>query len=739
MEGKRLITAIVAALTVMGAQVAPARAADVIVGWQGDPGVRAQLRAELGIEHVSHLPDLGAAGAVELVDVADGQAQRALEQLRSSPHVAWAEIDRQMVAAGAPNDPAWPSQWQAGMMGVPGAWDLSTGNGQTIAIVDSGIDLSNGDLTSRLTLSTEVLNGRDDDGDGYVDNTVGWDFVAGDRSPADENGHGTHVSSIAAARAFDGYALAGMAPGARILPLRALDKNKYGTYSNIGRAMSYAVSHGARIVNLSIAGTSPSTYLEGIIRSSPGVVFVAAAGNAGSDLDSTRNAYPCLIDAANVLCVAAGDANGTMPAWTNRGARSVDLVAGGQSVPGYIPGGAVQNWSGTSQAAPQVSAAAAMLLARVPQLTGEQAAAQIKRSARRLPGIAGRVSDGWVDAAAALAQAGSGRAPAAREAPYLSGRAAVGDRVILTSGIWDDPAAAVTSTWQVCGPAGCEMLGNALSWWAAEPRHVGATLTVTVTASNAFGAAQVTLSAGPVTGAPAGGGGGGVQLPGAVTLSGAAQVGAELQAAGGDGAYDWRRCPANADVGCLALGQLGAAYTLGLLDLGARVQVRSVQRSSSGVLVGSDWTSTAPVAAAATSPPAAPEQPPTTQQPDGGQQPPVLDPAPPPGSQLPAEDPDVEDEPGAGAEPQRDRPAARLTARVSGTVRVGRQLRVRVSAGEMLEVRWYRCRSRCALVRRGPASRTLTRADRFSRMKVAVDVATATGERTVTVRTAKVR
>src|SRR4051812_43933188 len=249
-----------------------------------------------------------AVAPVSGASAAQSRAVPAPDGLRARPDVAPAKARAAQAPATDPRtEEQWPLQGDA-PMGAASAWRQTTGGDVTVAIVDSGIDLGHPDLIGNLwTNPGEVPgNGVDDDGNGYVDDVHGYDFVDGDATPQDANGHGTHVAGIVAARGGNGIGVSGVAWRARLMAVRVLDAGARGNTTTVAQGIRYAVDNGARIVNLSLAGPSPAGDLEDAVRYAQqrGVLIVVAAGNDGRDLDAAPT-YPAAYPEPNVLGVAA--------------------------------------------------------------------------------------------------------------------------------------------------------------------------------------------------------------------------------------------------------------------------------------------------------------------------------------------------------------------------------------------------------------------------------------------------
>ena len=295
--------------------------------------------------------------------------------------------------------------------------DLPRAGEVILAIVDSGVDYLHPDLAEQVWVNRaegDGLAGVDDDGNGYIDDFIGWDFTDApdlpglgdflhrDNDPADESGHGTHVAGIAAAVVDNGLGIAGVAPGVRLMPLRAgfnLPGGGFLEDDDIAAAVVYAVDNGAHIINMSWGDTQFAPLIQDVVRyaQQAGCVLVAAAGNQGDD----EVFYPARLAAP--IAVAAVDGAGQPLGFSNRGL-SIELAAPGERILSLEPGGGYRLLSGTSMAAPHVAGLAALILARNPHFSPDQVRSALGWSARDNgePGWDRRGGAGLVQARALL-------------------------------------------------------------------------------------------------------------------------------------------------------------------------------------------------------------------------------------------------------------------------------------------------------------------------------------------------
>src|SRR3990172_3887363 len=224
-----------------------------------------------------------------------------LELLRSDPQVEYAEPNYIIKAYRTPNDPDFNKLWglhNTGQTGgtadadidAPEAWDSQTGSSNTIiAVIDSGVNYNHEDLTNNIWSNPGETpnNGKDDDGNGLIDDIRGWDFVNNDNDPLDDNGHGTHVAAIIAAVGNNSKGVAGGNWSAKIMSLKFLDNDGSGNTADAISAIQYAIDNGAKVLNSSWGSTDFSQALRDAIIAThnAGTLFVAAAGNDNKDND----------------------------------------------------------------------------------------------------------------------------------------------------------------------------------------------------------------------------------------------------------------------------------------------------------------------------------------------------------------------------------------------------------------------------------------------------------------------
>jgi subtilisin family serine protease len=325
------------------------------------PGVdearKAAIRAAFAATRLRATP-----GGLERWRLPEGASvAAAVAALSAEPDIDFAEPNYLYQPHAAPNDPLFAELWflenrgqvVKGFAGTPGAdiaapaaWDRETGDPEMIvAVIDSGVAFDHPDLAGNVWSNAREISGneRDDDGNGYVDDQHGWDFVNDDANPSDYSrdlagdGHGTHVAGTIAARGDNGRGITGVMWRGRIMALQVFDLFESSSFFdafiqnfNIAAALEYAVANGARIINCSFGGPSFSQAQFQAISNADraGVLVVCAAGNASQNIDRSPS-YPAAYDLPNIISVAATDERDRLSSYSNFGAASVDVAAPG--------------------------------------------------------------------------------------------------------------------------------------------------------------------------------------------------------------------------------------------------------------------------------------------------------------------------------------------------------------------------------------------------------------------------
>lgn len=336
-------------------------------------------------------------------------------------------------------DPEFPRQWGMVDNNVRNGWNGRRGDGMVVAVLDSGVDYTHEDLVENMWRNPgesgtdsqgrdRASNGVDDDGNGYIDDVVGWDFVSNDNKPYDLSvdpiqlifgggnpGHGTHCAGNVAARGENSIGVAGVAPKTKIMALRFLSEKGEGSTDAAIKAIQYATKMGVKISSNSWGseGEDPSDAVgnqalrDAITEAmNAGQLFVAAAGNGhqgvGYDNDTdSKPAYPASYEHDNIIAVAALDKADALGSFSNWGKKAVDIGAPGVAVFSTTVGGKYSDtvidllgikatWDGTSMAAPHVSGAAALYWADHPKATWREVKAAILKSAQPIPALNGK-------------------------------------------------------------------------------------------------------------------------------------------------------------------------------------------------------------------------------------------------------------------------------------------------------------------------------------------------------------
>lgn len=286
-----------------------------------------------------------------------------------------------------PDDPRFNELWGMEKIAAPEAWSLSTGsNDIVVGVIDTGVDYNHPDLKDNMWKNS--------------DGTHGYNVIAGNRDPFDDNGHGTHVAGTIGAVGNNSLGVAGVSWNVRIMALKFLGAEGYGDNAGAIECINFAIENGAHILNNSWGGGHYSRALYEAIEAADraGVLFVAAAGNGNwwgrpQDLD-LYPFYPASYNIPNVVAVASTSSGDSLSSFSNYGAESVHLAAPGSDILSTIPSSGYRSLSGTSMAAPHVSGLGALLLAYRPDLDPHEIKRIMILSSDRVDSLTDRVVSG---------------------------------------------------------------------------------------------------------------------------------------------------------------------------------------------------------------------------------------------------------------------------------------------------------------------------------------------------------
>lgn len=302
---------------------------------------------------------------VHVIRVPADKWSKLKDNLAKNPKYEYVEEDAIAMGLWTPNDPMFGNQWHLSKIAAPSAWDVTTGSNTVIvAVLDTGIQMNHPDLQGRIL--------------------PGWDYVNNDSDPSDDHGHGTATAGAASAVGNNGVGITGVAVTANILPYKVLSASNNSYYSHVASAIIAAADQGARVINMSLGGSSSSSTLQSAVTYAwnRGSVVVAAAGNSGSSAPM----YPAAC--TNALAVSATTASDDRATWSSYGSH-VRISAPGEGILTTHLGSSYASWSGTSFSAPIVSGVAALIAARRPELSNTDIVNALLQGADDL-GTAGR-------------------------------------------------------------------------------------------------------------------------------------------------------------------------------------------------------------------------------------------------------------------------------------------------------------------------------------------------------------
>jgi len=433
----------------------------------------------------------------KLVDVGRAVSDALIARLERDPRVQYAERNYILTAGETPNDPRFTDLWglnNTGQTGgtadadvdAPEAWATTTGAGNAIVgVIDSGVSYNHEDLQATMWRNPGEIaaNGRDDDGNGYVDDVHGINAIANSGNPMDDNGHGTHVAGTIAAAANNAKGVTGLSSSARIAGCKFLSSSGSGSTSNAIKCFKY-FNHLKHVLGQNIVVTNNSWvgggYSQALRDAMAGldqpamspILHVCAAGNSNVNNDSSAH-YPSSYALDHVVSVAATDHNDRYASFSNWGPKSVDLAAPGAGIwsthwTSSAPTTAYRSMSGTSMASPHVAGAAAEVYSTSPALGALQLKERLLESVDPIGAVGSNsskptVTNGRLNVASAVyvdevpptpPVGMSVTAPPAGAALDLAWTAnaetdVAGYNVYRTT----DPATAIARTWQKANPS----------------------------------------------------------------------------------------------------------------------------------------------------------------------------------------------------------------------------------------------------------------------------------------------
>lgn len=357
-------------------------------------GFRGKLNTTLvraGITGLEKLMDTST--GVWYIASVTGDVQQVMANVRALDNVVLAEydymyaaadttlIDSDTVAEAVQGNASCQDQWYLRSGNLQKSWDLLRTRGiaaggdssVVVAVIDTGVDYTHEDLKDNIWVNTKEIpgNGIDDDGNGYIDDVYGVDLETGRDSGMDDNGHGTHVAGIIAA-SNNHIGVVGLAYNVKLMPIKAGMASGFFNQSQIAKGILYAYNNGADVINMSFGGSASTIAVQDALETAyTRCVLVAAAGNDGAPNEGllARPTYPAAL--SYVMGVMSVDMRGVESGFTNYDVAAYNSVeyevyAPGSQILSTIPGNRYATWSGTSMAAPYVSAMAALLRSAYP-------------------------------------------------------------------------------------------------------------------------------------------------------------------------------------------------------------------------------------------------------------------------------------------------------------------------------------------------------------------------------------
>jgi thermitase len=446
------------ASTVSGLLAQSARESQLLVQPRlgADPHAVAQFLAVSGAPIHHTITPLN----VHVVRVPTQALDRVQKALENSGLFTFVERDRIAQVTATPNDPDYPSAWHLTQISAPSAWDTTTGSPNiTVAVIDSGADSTHPDLGPKLV--------------------QGWSFLTGTSNTSDTMGHGTATAGTVGAASNNGTGVASIAWQNPIMPLVVVDSTGYASYSNMASAITYAADHGARIVNMSLAGSGASSTLQSAVTYAwgKGTVVFASAGN----YSTSTPYYPAACD--YVLAISSTNSLDQLSSFSNYGSW-IDLAAPGEGIWTTSSGGGYDAWSGTSFSSPIAAAVGALALSLNPSLSASALVSLLEQNTDDIGTPGFDTSFGWGRvnaykvALAAKGLVGDTTPPTVSISSPVTGATVTG--TLTVSGLATDNVGVVKVELWVDGTLNTSTTSPsyALNWNSASIPNAGHTLTV---------------------------------------------------------------------------------------------------------------------------------------------------------------------------------------------------------------------------------------------------------------------
>ncbi|MBL7686236.1 MAG: S8 family serine peptidase [Deltaproteobacteria bacterium] len=345
---------------------------------------------------------------IQVLEVPESDLELTRNHLVENPNILHVEENEEIHAHFAPNDEFFSHQWFQDSLELPQVWNQThSAEKILIAVIDSGVDLNHPDLVQNLWKNPHEIpkNGIDDDGNGYVDDVVGYDFLNRDGDPQDDYGHGTSVFGEIAATGNNQIGVSGIVWNAEVMVLKVLNSKGDSNLSTAIEAIHYAIAHEAKIINISwgyVPNTTPSEILKEALQKAAdkGILVVASAGNGywgtpiDNDLDSSKANYPSSYKLDNMISVAATNSQDQLADFSDYGQTTVHLAAPGVEIFTTALHSSYNYFTGTSAAAPLVTGSAALIWSENPSLNFSQIKRLLLETTDAVSALKDKVSSG---------------------------------------------------------------------------------------------------------------------------------------------------------------------------------------------------------------------------------------------------------------------------------------------------------------------------------------------------------